>query len=229
MASKKTNTQVELKPMELVDTPITIVGDTPLIVHAWDWKAKQQMLDKQRGVGGKAKREAKIPANDFKNSLYWLTEMPEDGANDEEAEANVFGAIEAGAKFGFSLGGIKQSVIMGAMRGGLDVKGTELRASFFLIGRTDASTFDMAEIIGSEPTMREDMVRLQGVGNPPDIRHRAEFKQWEIPLTIRWNKNGKYTIDQLVNCVNVGGFACGIGEWRPERDGQFGMYHVELR
>lgn len=229
MAAKKTNTQVELKPMELADTPITIVGDTPLIVHAWGRKAKQEMLDKQRGVGGKAKREAKIPANDFKNSLYWLTDMPEDGADDEEAERNVFGAIEAGAKFGFNLGGIKQSIVMGSKRGGLDVVGTELRASFFLLGRTEASTIDLAEIVGDAPEMREDMVRVGGMSKTADIRHRGEFKHWEIPLTIRWNVNGKYTIDQLVNCANVGGFACGIGEWRPEKDGQFGMYHVELR
>ena len=29
-----------------------------------------------------------------------------------------------------------------------------------------------------------------------------------------------------VNIINAGGYSCGIGEWRPERDGQSGMFHV---
>ena len=230
MATKKTNTRVELKPMEFVETPITIVGETPLIVNSWSEKAKREMIDRQRGVGGKSKREQKIPVNDFKNSLYWLTDMPEDGANDEEAEANYLQAINDGAKFGFRLDGIKKSVVMGAKRGGLDVVGTDLRASFYLAGRGEASTMDLAEIVTEEPPeMREDMVRVGGMSKTADVRYRGEFKHWEIPMTIRWNRNGKYTLDEIVNCVNVGGFACGIGEWRPERDGQFGMYHVEMR
>ena len=230
MATKKANTAVEIKPIELVDSNVTLVGNTPLIVHAWSEKAKREMLEKQMGKGGKAKREQKVPTNDFVNSLYWLTPKPEEGADDEEAMANYLEAIANGAKFGFSIGGIKQSVIMGAKRGGLDVVGTDLRASFFLLGRGEASTMDLAEIVTPEPpTMREDMVRVGGISKTADVRHRAEFANWEIPLTIRWNKNGKYTLDQICNCIAVGGFACGIGEWRPEKDGQFGMYGVELR
>ena len=42
------------------------------------------------------------------------------------------------------------------------------------------------------------------------------------------NKNGKYSEAQLINLVNAGGFAVGIGEWRPEKDGQHGMYCLKL-
>jgi hypothetical protein len=30
-----------------------------------------------------------------------------------------------------------------------------------------------------------------------------------------------------VNLFNVAGFAVGVGEWRPERDGSNGMFHVQ--
>lgn len=47
-----------------------------------------------------------------------------------------------------------------------------------------------------------------------------------MDLNLRYNKNGVYTLEQIINLINVGGFSCGIGEWRPEKDGQNGMYSV---
>lgn len=230
MAAKKTNVKVELKPMELETVNITIEGITPLIVHAWGWKAKQQMLDKQRGKATKAKHDVKIPMCDFMNALYWLdgSKKEFDFETDEDAERAWADAVAGGARFGFPVTGIKQSAIMGAKRGGLDVVATELRGSFFLEGATDGSTNDIAEIVGDVPTMREDMVKVGGMSKTADIRYRPQFDNWEIPLRMTYNKNGKYSLEQLLNCFNVGGFVCGIGEWRPERDGQMGMYRLKL-
>lgn len=227
MAAAKSSV-INIKPIVTETVNITIVGTTPLVVHAWSHKAKQEMLDKQRGKKTGAKHAIKIPTNDFAESLYWLTDKPELGATDEEAETNVFGAIDNGAKFGFPCNGIKASIISGAYRGGLDVKMTELRGTFFLSGATDASTIDYAEIVGSKPAMREDTVKVGGMSKSADIRYRAEFSEWEIPLKLKYMKNGKYSLEQLLNMVNYGGFCCGIGEWRPERDGQLGMYELKL-
>lgn len=227
MATKNAKT-IEILPMELETIKITIVGTTPLIVHAWSEKAKRMMLDKQTGKATKAKHDIKVPVNDFMNSLYWLTDKPEDGSDDDEAEANFIGAVESGAKFGFPVSGIKQSAIMGAGRGGLDVKMTELRGAFFIKGATEASTMDVAEIVGPAPTMREDMVKVGGMSKTADIRYRGQFDQWEIPLQLTYNRNGKYSLEQILNCFNVGGFVTGIGEWRPEKDGQMGMYSLRV-
>lgn len=32
--------------------------------------------------------------------------------------------------------------------------------------------------------------------------------------------------DSLEQLINLGGFGCGIGCWRVEKGGQFGMFHV---
>lgn len=227
MAVKK-ETTININAPEFEVVKFKIVGDTPLIVHAWDEKAKRMMLEKQMGKAAKTKHEIKVPTNDFINSLYWLTEKPQNGIDDADAQANFDAAVKAGAKFGFSLGGIKQSFITGASRGGLDVKMTELRGAFFLEGDTEASNFDFAEIVGPAPIMREDMVKIGGQSKTADIRYRGEFRDWEIPLRMRINKNGKYSVEQLLNCVTMGGFVTGIGEWRPERDGQYGMFHIQI-
>lgn len=227
MAKKTTN--IEIRPLELETVEVTIVGTTPLIVHAWDEKAKREMLEKQQGKKTSAKHAIKIPVNDFMASLYWLTEKPEPGESDEDAEEIWENAVANGAKFGFPVTGIKQSIISGAYRGGLDVKQTELRGTFFLSGATEASTNDIAEIISPEPPiMREDMVRVGGMSKSADIRYRAEFPVWEIPMRLKYFKNGKYTLEQILSMFSYGGFCCGIGEWRPERDGQLGMYQLKI-
>lgn len=74
------------------------------------------------------------------------------------------------------------------------------------------------------PTMREDMVRV-GMGTA-DLRYRGEFKEWKCTITIRHNAN-VLSAEQIVNLFNHAGFAVGVGEWRPQKDGSHGMFHVE--
>lgn len=97
------------------------------------------------------------------------------------------------------------------------IKMTEARAAFHVPG-------ELVKIDG-EPEMREDMVRI-GMGTA-DIRYRGEFKKWSATLVIRFNEN-VLSPSQIVNLFNVAGFGVGIGEWRPEKDGSYGMFHVEL-
>jgi hypothetical protein len=218
---------IEIKPINIQHVDVTIKGVSPLIVHNWSFKAKREMLEKQRGKKVNAKHEIKIPVNDFMDSLYWLTEQPEHGKDDEGALDVWEKAVSSDARFGFPVTGIKQAIITGAYRAGLDVKQTELRGLMFIAGRGNASTTDVAEIVGPIASMREDMVRVGGMSKSADIRYRAEFTEWEIPLRLSYHADGKYTIEQILNMIGYGGMYCGIGEWRPEKDGQFGMFELK--
>lgn len=62
---------VNLPPIELKTYELRIVGDSPLIVHAWSKKAKQEMLDKQRGKA-RGKKEPKDPERDYEEAFYRL-------------------------------------------------------------------------------------------------------------------------------------------------------------
>ena len=228
----KTTKAIEIRPLELGFVEFDIVGTTPLIVHAWSHKAKQEMLDKQRGKKVTAKHDIKIPVRDFCDSLYWLTDQPEMGETDESAEEGWLNAISSNSRFGFPVTAIEQSIISGAWRAGLDVKQTEMRGTFFMSGATAHGTLDMAEILSSDgitiPEMREDMVKVGGMSKTADIRFRGQFNDWRIPVRLKYMKSGKYTLEQILNFVNYGGFVVGVGEWRPERDGQFGMYELDV-
>ena len=217
MATKKANTEViEIRPIEIKKVTIRIVGDTPLIMHAWSEKAKRMMLEAQMGIAKGKKKEAKNPVDDFIRSMYWLTPMPEDGTMESFEEA-----ISNGARFGFPVTAFKQAAISAAYRMGWAKDKMSMRGAFFI----DSDENGMIEIHSDTPEMREDMVKV-GMGTA-DIRYRGEFKNWYADLTISYNANGQYSLENIVNIINAGGYVCGVGEWRPERDGQNGMFHVQ--
>ena len=217
MAKAKKEELVEIRPLEIRVTKLRIVGDSPLIVHAWSEKAKRMMLETQTKETKTKAKEKREPYAEFIDSLYWLEEKPS-----EPTEEAFVEAVGNGAKWGFPVGAIKQAANSAAYRMKWVKNQMELRGAYFL----RSPYGELAEIKGSVPEIREDMVRI-GQGSA-DLRYRGEFKNWYMDFELEYNASGGMTLEQILNCINAGGFACGIGEWRPEKDGDFGTYHVEL-
>jgi hypothetical protein len=222
MATKKTTEVLEIRPIQIQKVNLRIVGDTPLIMHAWSEKAKRMMLEAQMGKAKGKKKEAKSPVDDFIRSMYWLSPMPEyeDNASEEEKQAAFEQTIENGARFGFPVTAFKQAAISAAYRMGWAKDKVSLRGAFFIDGDENG----MIEIHSDAPKMREDMVKV-GMGTA-DIRYRGEFDNWYADITISYNMNGNYSLESIMNIINAGGYICGVGEWRPEKDGQYGQFHV---
>jgi hypothetical protein len=190
MAAIKSTTAIELPPLNIQTVQFMLVGDSPLIVHAWSEKAKKLMLDKQMKKAAQA-REAKDPQADYEACFY----RTPDG------------------EYGFPAIGVK-SAMVGACRF-VDAKMTMARGAFHI----DA---EMLRVFG-EPRPREDMVRV-GLGTA-DIRYRPEFPEWKMPVTLKFNAS-VMSAEQIANLLNTAGFGIGIGEWRPEKSGSYGRFHV---
>ena len=203
-AAPKVTTAIELPRLAIETIEIPIVGDSPLIVHKFSEKAKKQMLDKQMKKASVGK-EAKDPWRDFVESMYWLDGMP-----DKPTEEDV-----TNGRFGFPAVGFKAAAVTACTSIGSITK-VAARQAFHVEG-------EFARIEGCEPTMREDMVRV-GMGTA-DIRYRGEFKTWHATITVKHNRN-VFSAEQVLNLFQTAGFAVGVGEWRPEKDGQYGRFHV---
>lgn len=182
---------VELKKLNIQHHEIALWGTSPLIMHAWSHKAKEEMLNKQMKKASTGKK-AKDPERDFLESIY----------KDEQGNP-CFPSIA-----------FKSSAVDAAIA--MDAKKTNLRQSFHIQG-------EMVPILGSDPEPREDMVKV-GMG-VADIRYRATFKTWGTLLPVIININ-LLSLEQLVNLFEAAGFGIGVGEWRPQRDGQFGCFRV---
>jgi hypothetical protein len=214
---KQTEVIAEIKPIKIAKAIVTIEGTTPLIVHAWSEKAKKQMLDAQMKVAKVKGREAKNPVEDAIQTLYWLTPQPEEMTMEAFAEA-----CANGAEWGFPVTAIKQAAATAAYRIGATKDTKTMKGSFYIRG---TGTNLLSKVITSGmPEMREDMVKI-AMGTA-DLRYRMMFPEWRMELGIEYLVDGPFSFEQIVNAINLGGFMCGIGEWRAERDGQYGMFHI---
>ena len=231
MAMKAAKTEeISIRSFEQKTTKIRIVGDSPLIIHNWSEKAKKEMLDAQTGKGKTKKKPCKMPFDDFARACYWITPMPtetiKDPCNGEEREVvteELFDkAIKDGAKFGIKTISFKLAGNSTAYRMGWVKNQMGLRGAYFL-----GSEFgELAEIKGCIPMMREDPVKV-GMGSS-DLRYRPIFENWYCDLDLHLNTGFGFSFDDIINAINAGGAGCGVGEWRPEKDGPFGTYHVEI-
>ena len=177
--------------MQIQTARIRLIGDSPLICHAWSSKATKEMLDKQMKKA-KVARESKDPERDFRESLY---DHPDGG-------------------YGFPVVAFKSAAV-DACSHVREITKVEARGAFHIAGEL--------ALIDGKPTMRQDMVRV-GMGSA-DIRFRGEFKKWSTELLVRFNSS-VLSLEQIVNLFNTAGFAIGVGEWRPEKNGSFGMFRV---
>ena len=186
--------------VEVASFPIT--GETPLIVHRWSEKAKRAMLDKQQKKAT-LRKEAKNPEEDFQQSRYVSSEGWD----------------------GFPAGGFKASLVGAARQAGKDLPMTLAKRLVFIVA--DDATTGLVRIYG-EPTMRDDMVRLEtGVA---DIRFRAQYWPWSAILQVRYNAS-IISQEQVANLVMLSGMSEGIGEWRPSApkscSGDFGLWRID--
>src|SRR5690606_22862051 len=118
MAKSSTAVAIELPRLNLQMMQIKLIGDAPLICHAWSEKAKLMMLNKQMGKAN-AGKEKKVPERDFMDSLYWMTERPEEPSFQ----------VPEDAKFGFPAVAFKAAATS-ACRYVDGIKMTEVRGAF---------------------------------------------------------------------------------------------------
>ena len=223
MKKEETMLGVAIPEIKLQTMTLNVIGDSPLIVHAWSEKAKKMILDKQMKKATGAK-EAKDPWMDYCESMYWLDGKPKftDSMSEEQKMDAYINAVQNGARFGFPVTAFKQAAISAAYRMGWSKDKVSLRGAFFI----ESDDEGMIEIKSDAPVMREDMVRV-GMGTA-DIRFRGQVDHWSADLIISYNTNGPYDLESIINIINAGGYVCGVGEWRPEKDGQYGQFHVAV-
>lgn len=183
---------------------IEIVGTTPLLVHAWSHKARQQMLDKQMKKA-KGAKGAKDPEADYKDSLYVSTE----------------------GWTGIPCGGVK-GCLVNACRAVDDLPMTIAKRMIFIRaqGRTEGG-MELVRIHGKHE-MHEAMVRIDN-GASTDIRFRAIYPQWSMKLEIEYLSN-IISAEMIANLVNLAGFMEGLCEHRPgspkSNTGNLGRFEI---
>lgn len=195
-----TDAQVKISRIDTETLRVPIVGTAPLIVHRFSEKARRQMLDAMQGR--KTPKQAKDPEAEYEAAFY---------RHDDEG-------------YGFPVIAFKAATVSGARFYGKSISMTALRQFVFFDAEfSKAAGQKLARITGT-PHMREDVTRV-GMGGT-DLRYRPEFTEWSTSVEITYVKS-MLTRESVLSLLEAGGMGVGVGEWRPERRGDFGTFQID--
>ena len=179
---------------------IPIVGTAPLIVHKFSEKAKRQMLDAAQGR--KTPKAAKDPEAEYEAAFY----RHDDGG------------------YGFPVIAFKSASVGACRFFGKSLPMTLARQCMFFDAEFSAAAGQKLVRLDGEPHMREDVTRV-GMGGT-DLRYRPEFTQWSTTISVTYVES-MITRESIVSLIDAGGMGVGVGEWRPEKKGDFGTYQID--
>lgn len=196
-AAMESDSTVKLQPIMRKRVTLRIVGRSPLIQHQWGQKALQMMRDKHAGKKTK-NRDVRDPQAEGMEAMY----------------------VTDGGKPGVPAMAIKASLINAAHKD-IGIEKTLVRKALFIVCNDSKLVMEMD---CDEPVIKEDPVRV-GMG-AADLRYRPYFYRWSVVMT--WEIDaGLLRMEDLINLIDRAGFGVGIGEWRPEKGGEYGRFEVD--
>lgn len=190
---------IEIQRLDTEILTIPIIGLTPLIMHNFSAKAKKQMLDAMQGK--KKLKEIKDPEKEYDDAFYKF----KDG------------------RFGFPSMGFKRATVSACRHYGKSVSMVITMQSIFVRGELGVDDKMLVPINGI-PHIREDVVTV-GMGGH-DLRYRPYFSDWSADLEVTYVST-TISRDSVLSLVEAGGLTVGVGDWRPEKKGDFGTYAID--
>ena len=179
---------------------LRLLGTTPLIFNAMAEKARLELLI-PRGRKTKVERASTlkhVPLDEFRNSTYQH--------RGDDPPTRLY----------FPSGGFKKAAMQAALRTA-GMNKTETGQTLWVEGLN-------INIYGA-PQIFLAPVKSGGMSKTPDIRTRAILPVWAAEIWLVFIKPS-FSSDQVFQLIANAGLVSGIGDWRPERGGGFGMYDV---
>lgn len=201
-------TVIEMKPIKIKNVVITIVGDGDLVLNKMNDVVSKELVDKRKD---KAKDLSK--PNEWEKiitALHWR-----DGKPTDFSEEGMIRALRENAPC-ITAFGLKKSFGDAVVRNEIDKYKTKFDASVNIIASGGLVPITFAEHFIDEKLMSPKK-------GAPVLVHLNRFSGWKAEFTLSYTENA-YSIEQIVNIINLAGFGIGIGSGRTSG---YGRYHVE--
>jgi hypothetical protein len=198
---KSTTTTVSIKPPNFGLAQFRIRGLTPLVIHRFSAKTKQEMKQKMetgKAAASRKNREAKSTDDLFQEARY----VAREGWDGIHAGAFRAALISACRLVGFKMTLAKLSVFI--VPDGVDAKEPQIP----LVR------------IHAKASKQEDVARVET--GQPYVTVRAAYHDWAADLRLRWDAD-QFTLSDLSNLLARAGMQVGIGEGRPDSKNSAGM------
>ena len=203
----KTET-VEIKRIDVKQVTVKIVGDGDLILNKMNDVSARQLTDQRKN---KAK-DLEVP-NEWEQiitALHWR-----DGKPTDFSEQGLIDALKNNAPC-ITAFGLKKSFGEAVVRNEIDKFKTKFDPSVNIIAKGNLIPIKFTEHYIDEKLMSP-------VRGKPVLVRMNRFSGWSAEFTIQFTEN-VYSLEQIINIINLAGFGLGIGSGRTSG---YGRYHVE--
>lgn len=207
MAGKKTEV-IELKEINVKMAKITICGDGDLVLNKMNDVTARQLIDARKN---KAKdTSVKNVWEEIITSIHWYKGKPTDFS-----EEGLLDALKNNAPC-ITAFGLKESFGNAVVRHNVDTYSTKFMAGVNIPAVGGLIPIEFAEHYIDEKLMSPKK-------SAPVLVHLNRFSGWKATFEISYVES-IYSLEQIVNIINLAGFGIGIGSGRSSG---YGRYHVE--
>ena len=198
---EKQKEAVQIQPPNLKTITLHIEGTSPLVIHRFSAKAKQEMADKmqQGSVAKKGKKREAANFEDLYNQSRYISNEKWDGFN---ASCIRAAAISACRLCGFKMTLAKLSLFV--IPDGYDASEPE---------------FGLIRIFG-KPRRLESIARVET--GACYVTVRAAYDEWKASIKIRFDAD-QFSASDVINLLSRVGSQVGIGEGRHDSRNSVGM------
>lgn len=203
----KTET-IEIKRIDVKQVTVKIVGDGDLILNKMNDVSTRQLTDQRKN---KAK-DMEVP-NEWEQiitAMHWR-----DGKPTDFSEQGLIDALKNNAPC-ITAFGLKKSFGEAVVRNEIDKFKTKFDPSVNIIAKGNLVPIKFTEHYIDEKLMSP----MRG---KPVLVRMNRFSGWSAEFTIQFTEN-VYSLEQIINIINLAGFGLGIGSGRTSG---YGRYHVE--
>ena len=203
---------IELKNIEVKNAQVFIVGDSDLILNKVNARYERELRDID--MGNKTVKETPNMWEDIITSVKWNIPYPVNDSYTEMDEETYRYMIQNG-KPCISSYGLWKSIGDAVVRNEIDTYATKIKNAVNIIATDNSIPIDF-----SEAYVDSRVMPLKKGGHT--ITKLNRFTGWSCNFTIRYTEN-VYTLNQIINFINLAGFGLGIGSGRSSG---YGRYHV---
>lgn len=198
---------ISVNKINVSRTKVTIIGDGDLCLNKMNDVAARILTDQRKD---KAKSLNKPNMwEEVITALHWRDGKPKDFS-----EEGLYRALKENAPC-ISAFGLKKSWGDAVVRNAIDKYKTKFDASINII-----STGGIVPIKFSNYTLDEKLMSPKK--GSPVLVHISRFSGWSAEVEIAFTEN-TYSLEQIINIINLAGFGIGIGSGRSSG---YGRYHV---
>lgn len=199
---------INLKEIRVRHAMVHIVGDGDLVLNKMNDITIRNLTDQRKN---KAK-SMEVPNmwEEVITALHWR-----DGKTKDFSEEGLHKALEENAPC-ITAFGLKKSFGDAVVRNEIDKYRTKFDASVNIIAAGGLVPIKFAQYSLDEKLMSPKK-------GSPVLVHLNRFSGWSADIEISFTEN-TYSLEQIINIINLAGFGIGIGSGRTSG---YGRYHVE--